>query len=340
MTILEQHTERMEALFRKIWGPDAVARNLLLLTGGASKRTYSADVVRCGKVLPIILQLFQARGEESGEHDVVPRLTPEQDASIQTLMKSAGVAVPNVLYILKPDDGIGLGYITERISGESSGRRIIRDDRYSGTHATLARDCARTLAAIHTFDTEPNCDFLPYTPAGDLIARFKHQVDQAGLVCPALEWALEWLDQHIPSPVRTSVCHGDFRLGNFIVGREGLRAVIDWELANLGDPAQDIGWLSVRSWRFGGARCCGGFVSLEEFIEAYVEAGGPSISLPDVMYWQAFGNVRWALHCLRRGVRYLDRGRVVSLEDTGIGRRFFEPIHDFINLVEKHGYRQ
>ena len=47
--------------------------------------------------------------------------------------------------------------------------------------------------------------------------------------------------------------HGDFRNGNFIVGADGIRAVLDWELAHLGDPIEDLGWLCVKSWRFGNA---------------------------------------------------------------------------------------
>ena len=73
--------------------------------------------------------------------------------------------------------------------------------------------------------------------------------------------------------------HGDFRLGNFIVDEGGLAAVIDWELAHLGDPAEDIGWLCIRSWRFGNDDLpVAGVGTLDEFAVAYESAGGAPAS--------------------------------------------------------------
>ena len=55
----------------------------------------------------------------------------------------------------------------------------------------------------------------------------------------------------LPSPAGTSLCHGDFRMGNLLVMPEGLSAVLDWELAHLGDPVQDLAFGCIPSWRFG-----------------------------------------------------------------------------------------
>ncbi|MNY09065.1 Phosphotransferase enzyme family protein [compost metagenome] len=134
---------------------------------------------------------------------------------------------------------------------------------------------------------------------------------------------------------RRALCHGDFRIGNFIVGDDGLRAVLDWELSSIGDPAQDLGWLCVRSWRFAGKGACGGFTSREAFLAAYLAQGGVPITLADVLYWEAFGNVRWALHCVRRGLRQGDAG--FTIEDAAVGRRLAEPLHDFFDLVTTYG---
>ena len=69
--------------------------------------------------------------------------------------------------------------------------------------------------------------------------------------------------------------HGDFRIGNVMVGEEGLRAVLDWELAHVGDPFEDLGWLCVRSWRFGVDHLpLGGIGRREELFDAYAKASG------------------------------------------------------------------
>ena len=69
---------------------------------------------------------------------------------------------------------------------------------------------------------------------------------------PVFELALRWLRDHDPGPSREmTLVHGDFRHGNLIIGPDGVRAVLDWELAHFGDPMEDLGWICVNSWRFG-----------------------------------------------------------------------------------------
>ena len=83
--------------------------------------------------------------------------------------------------------------------------------------------------------------------------------------------------------------HGDFRNGNLIVGPDGIRAVLDWELAHLGDPIEDLGWLCVKSWRFGDAdRVVGGFGDLDELLDAYARGGRrtrPTTATPCASGW-------------------------------------------------------
>ncbi len=84
---------------------------------------------------------------------------------------------------------------------------------------------------------------------------------------PVFDLAFAWLRERLPGAPPTVVCHGDFRSGNFIVGDAGLRAVLDWELAHLGDRHADLGWLCVNAWRFGQWRQpVGGFGDRAELV--------------------------------------------------------------------------
>ena len=136
---------------------------------------------------------------------------------------------------------------------------------------------------------------------------------------------LRWLRANSPGPAEPRLVHGDFRLGNFIVDEDGLAAVIDWELAHLGDPAEDIGWLCIRSWRFGNDdRPVAGVGGLDEFISAYESAGGASVDRDRIRYWEAFGNVKWAVICARQAHDHLTGVRrsheLASLGDDDVVR--------------------
>ena len=89
------------------------------------------------------------------------------------------------------------------------------------------------------------------------------------------ELALRWLRERDPGPSKeVTLVHGDFRHGNLIIGPDGVRAVLDWELAHFGDPMEDLGWICVNSWRFGEIdKPVGGFGSREELFAGYEEAG-------------------------------------------------------------------
>ena len=76
--------------------------------------------------------------------------------------------------------------------------------------------------------------------------------------------------------------------------------MLDWELAHLGDPAEDLGWITVNSWRFGVIdKPVGGFGSVEEMLEGYRSAGGEAIEAERVLYWRTLGSLRWGLICRR-----------------------------------------
>ena len=128
--------------------------------------------------------------------------------------------------------------------------------------------------------------------------------------------------------------HGDFRNGNFIVGADGIRAVLDWELAHLGDPIEDLGWLCVKSWRFGNAdQIVGGFGSLDQLIDAYVDAGGTEVTEDDVRFWVVLGTLKWGVICAGQALLHIN-GLLRSVELAALGRRVAEMEWDLLDLLD------
>ena len=81
----------------------------------------------------------------------------------------------------------------------------------------------------------------------------ERHLDRIGEPHPAIEVGLRWLRRHLPAPAPPAIVHGDFRLSNLVVAEDGGPTLIDWELVHAGDGAEDLGWMCVRSWRFGSA---------------------------------------------------------------------------------------
>jgi aminoglycoside phosphotransferase (APT) family kinase protein len=154
---------------------------------------------------------------------------------------------------------------------------------------------------------------------------------------PVFELALRWLTDHDPGPPQQEMLvHGDFRHGNLIIGSNGVRAVLDWELAHLGDPMEDLGWICVNSWRFGEIdKPVGGFGSREELFAGYEEAGR-KVDADRVKFYEVLGTLRWGVMCGGMMQRFR-LGPDHSMERAMIGRRASETEIDLLRLLAPRG---
>jgi aminoglycoside phosphotransferase (APT) family kinase protein len=320
---------RLQAAVARHLGGPATLHDLQRLTGGANRTTVSFDAEIDGARRELIVQLGTLTDDPCA--GIVPEVSTGQQAHLMIAARRSGVPAPNVIAILEPADGLGEGYITERVAGETVGPRILREARFASARPRMARQCGEILAAIHRIDAR-EVPFLVNQGAAEHVAAHRRIVDYYGFRLPALELALRWAEENVPRDERRAVIHGDFRLGNLIVGEDGVRCVLDWELGQTGDPMQDFGWLCIRTWRFGGPEPVGGFGSREDLFAAYERAGGGAVDPAHVRFWEAFGNVKWAIDCLRLGMRGVEEGTV---ERSAIGRRIEEPLWDFLNLIER-----
>jgi aminoglycoside phosphotransferase (APT) family kinase protein len=331
----EIFARRLQAAIARHLGAPGALHNLQRLTGGATKTTWSFDADVGEKRLELIVQLSNAGATPVPDPlaGVTPHLNSEEDAQIAMAAERGGVPAPHVYAVFDEADGIGHGYVTGRVAGETLGPRIVRDEKFAGARAVMARQCGEILAAIHKIDPR-EAPFLIRQGAAAEVAAYYRYVDHYGLKLPAVELGLKWAADHAPKNPRMTVLHGDFRTGNLIVGEDGIRCVLDWEISQIGDPMQDLGWLCVKTWRFGGKPPVGGFGSREDLFAAYERASGIPVDPKQVMFWEAFGDVKWAIMCLRKGMAFSDGTEPISIEQSAIGRRIEEPLWDFLNLIE------
>ena len=307
-------------------GVDVTAIRMTQIPGGASRETWLVEGDAGRWVL---------RRDPKGTGSLVP-LADEYE--LISRAAAARVPVPEPL-AFEPDGGRfeTAGLLMAHVDGTSVAPRILRKPEYESARGELTTQLGEALARIHSIDPGSLDGVLPGSegdPALAQIAEWERQLDEIGEPLPAVELGLRWLRANAPDPAPPRLVHGDFRLGNLIVDERGLAAVIDWELAHLGDPAEDIGWLCIRSWRFGNdEQPVAGVGQLDDFIAAYEAAGGAPVDRQRIRYWETFGNVKWAIICARQAHDHLTGVRR-SHELASLGRRICEPEFDFLRLVQ------
>jgi aminoglycoside phosphotransferase (APT) family kinase protein len=328
----------MEALLArcvKLWCPDATGVvNAARLSGGASQETWSFDIVHPdGNMAAILRRAPQGYGAAPARAAGL-----NAEAALMQLAYAAGVPSPKVLHVLEPQDELGTGFIMQRVEGETIPRKILRDDRFAAARPKLARQCGGILSVLHGLPLAQLPELRRMTAASE-IAELERDYRSFDWPRPVFELALRWLRDHAPSPSReVTLVHGDFRHGNLIIGPDGVRAVLDWELAHLGDPMEDLGWICVNSWRFGEIdRPVGGFGTREELFAGY-EAAGRHVDASRVNFWEVMGTLRWGVMCCGMMQRFR-LSPEHSIERAMIGRRSSETEIDLLRLLAPRGGR-
>jgi len=167
------------------------------------------------------------------------------------------------------------------------------------------------------------------------LERMVEELDEVDEPHPAIELGLWWLRENRPAPREPVVVHGDYRIGNLVVGDAGLVGVLDWEFAHLDDPVRDLAFALVRAWRFGvPEKRLGGVGPAEPYVDRYNELTGFDVTAEELDYWELAGNVGWAIGCLTQMQRHLT-GQDRSVELAILGRLGVEVEYEIVNLVER-----
>ena len=317
-------SEALAGSLRALLGrDDGTVEALHRLSGGASRETWSFDLVVDGTRRPLILQRLRPGAGASSTG-----VSIDVEADLLRLASSHGVPVAAVV---ADDPGTVLGsagMVVERIEGETIARKLLRDDEWSTARTRLGTQVAGALAAIHAIPPEAARGLAPIDQLGQL----RGLLDGLGEPHPAFELGIRWLGAHRPPGVAPRVVHGDFRLGNLLVDHAGLAAVLDWELAHLGDPDEDLGWFCVRAWRFGSPLPAGGVTTREELLAAYEAASGRRVDPEALRWWELLGTLKWGVICILQAWGHLS-GASRSVELATIGRRVCENEWDVLGLL-------
>ncbi len=307
------------------------------LAGGASMESWSIDL-RVGDVTEgLVLR------RDMGANMSVYALDRATEFCVLQTACAAGVRAPQPRYLSAPGASRAW-FLMERLAGESVGRKVVRAPDLAAARDKLARQLGEALAVIHRVPIASVVAAIPRPmdgrdPAEEALHQVRAVVASLNLHNPVWTYALRWLAARLPAwDDAVVLVHGDFRIGNLLVDRDGLSGVLDWEFAHLGDRHEDLAWVTVRDWRFEqDARVVGGVGSLEDYLAGYADAGGRPVDRAALVWWELLGNLRWAVICHTQADRHLS-GADRSVELLSLGRKAAEmewEIIDRIDMLEK-----
>lgn len=302
------------------------------LSGGASQETYRLTLTTDAGERKACLRRAPG-GAAPPEGAVNPGLPVE--ARLMQVAREAGVPEPEVYYVLQPEDGLGEGFLMEWLEGEALGARIARSPDFAAVREKLAYQCGQVLARIHGIDLDAaglRDKLVTHTPE-QFVRQMWERYQLLGTPQPMIDYAARWLLEHLPENPRTTLVHNDFRNGNFMVDQNGIIAVLDWEVAHIGDPMRDLGWICTNSWRFGVTeKPVGGFGEYADLFAGYESVTGEPVDPQHVKFWEVFGSFWWAIGCLGMAEHYRS-GPDKTVERPAIGRRSSECQVDCVNLL-------
>jgi aminoglycoside phosphotransferase (APT) family kinase protein len=303
------------------------------LSGGASQETYRLVVDTEDGERRLAMRRAPG-GVGRGADRVSPGLAIE--AKLFRAARAAGVPEPEVVHVFEERDSIGEGFLMEWLEGETLGARIVRGDEFAAIRPKLARQCGEVLARIHGIDVFAAglAGALRTRAPAELVHESWNVYKAYETPQPMIDLAARWLLENLPPPSPPRLVHSDFRNGNLMISPErGIVAVLDWEIAHLGDPVRDLGWVCTNSWRFGRTDLeVGGFGTLDDLLEGYASVSGTRVDPAHVKFWIVFGSFWWAVGTLSMTEVYRS-GPDHSVERAAIGRRTSECQVDCVNLL-------
>lgn len=257
------------------------------VTTGRSRETWLIEVkTAAGERRELVMRRDTGDGPLSGTAISLPRET-----SVYAALAGTAARVPALVGVSPDGDAL----LVERAVGSDDLGAIDAPQR-----RRVLEDLMDALAELHSVPVDqldlPNFSRprRPEDHALDEVA-FWAGILETKVRRPAglLAFALRWLAAHPPESVeRTVLCHGDFGPGNFLHHDGRVTALLDWEFAHLGDPMDDLAWLTIR------ASTIGGLDDLSFCAARYRERSGRPVSLDRVRYYQLLVLVRMAIACL------------------------------------------
>jgi aminoglycoside phosphotransferase (APT) family kinase protein len=283
---------------------DLAVSNVERRSGGASRETwaFTAHWTRHGQA---------AGGEYILRRDPTASVLDSDRAHEYHVLKAvhdAGLPVPRIVWVDLSGTWLQRPFfVMERIPGQAP-VGTFPDGYPPAVQARVTEQFVDILARIHRLDWRAlGLEILGVPadgtePARTQLNHWRHIYTQESLEPqPILDEAFLWLGRHVPVTDRVTLVHGDYRSGNYLFTDDGtVTAMLDWEMAHLGDPMEDLGWACMKFWTGRGLTV--GLTTQADLLARYEQASGIPVSEERVTFYEVLGTVKMAVIALT-GIR-------------------------------------
>jgi aminoglycoside phosphotransferase (APT) family kinase protein len=284
--------------------------DLTPVSGGNARKAYSFDLMLGEKDghlnIPCIMLMQAGAGQLESDLSVEFR--------VLEALNDTPVPSPRALWL--DEDGSGLGaptVIMERVRGVTD-ILALRSPEPAARNRAVTLAFAAAGAKLHAapvdrlgFLGRPTREDTAAIQVGLWETQFlKHRMEPH----PAIAFAFQWLKANAPVAERISLVHGDFRLGNFLYEGEEVTALLDWEMAHLGDPVEDLAWAYRDLWT------PEMHVPIADFVRHYTASGGITVKAETLLFYRLFSEIKHAVISLTAAKSFADgRTRNLRLAD-------------------------
>ncbi len=291
----------------KLGAPDLTVANLSRIPGGASRETYKFRASYGGRERGLILR----------RDPTASLIETERTAEYRAYeaFHALGLPVPEPIALeLDPAPLERPFFIMEEIENCTAGS-IMSTDPFGPHRQKVGEQFFAALGKIASVDPR-DVGLGDFEGEQDIHEVAMHEVARWEKVVndderepqPIVRAALRWLKRNPPPPAqKIAVVHGDYRTGNFLIDEAGdIRAILDWEMAHLGDPLEDLGWAIDPLWSGGDVEHPGGMIARAEAIALWEKTSGLKADPNALHWWEIFASLKGAAIWMSAACEYAE----------------------------------
>lgn len=313
--------EKLEAMLKTVEGVSATAKvtDFKPVSGGMVNETYFFTLNQDGIEEHLVIR----------KDGAVPLLTfeswavPHEFELLKCVFKAGGSVAEPLWCFPNPPGVDGAFMVMRRVEGAIAGSN---GSLYGGDAEAILFDLAAELGRLHSM---PSTVFADYVDAIGLDRRildqdvttvvrlqiedwYRHWLTFTRKASPSEAYMIHFLRRHVPeNPARPSMVHSDCSFHNVMRKDDRLTALLDWETAHLGDPAEDLAYVQD---------VVTDFMSWDRWMEHYVRHGGVEVSERQIAFYKVFIAFRNACTTNKAAARFLEG--YVNVRQLPLGYEF------------------